>query len=104
MAAVSFMARSGTPVSQSDLLSLSLPAMSLSLAITANLIGCFRSHPLPQPASPEMEAEVLVDRGDLYHDRSFQQRPTLSFSDTSRLHLLGSPLNEDSPRIWESED
>ena len=105
MAAVSFMTPKEAPMSQSDLLSLSLPAMSLSLALTANLIGSFRSQPPPPPpSSHEMEVRVSGSRGDPYVEGLFQQRPTAQYLDTSRLCLLGNPLNEDSTRIWEMDD
>ncbi len=110
MAAVSFMTPKEAPMSQSDLLSLSLPAMSLSLALTANLVGSFRSQPPPPPPPPtppsshEMEFGVSGSGGDPYFEGLFQQRPTIPYLDTSRLRLLGSPLNEDSTRIWETED
>ncbi len=103
MAIVSFMTPSGAPISQSDLLSLSLPAMSLSLAITANVVGYFRHQPPSPPSSHAKEAEVSMTRGEPYYSGHFQQLPTISSSSASRLHLLGSPLNEDSARIWDNE-
>lgn len=104
LAIVKFITPSGAPISQSDLLSLSLPAMSLSLAITANLFACFRNQP-PSPAtSHETEIEGSVSRRDPYIGGSFQQRTTVSSLDTSRLYLLGSPLDEDSTRVWEADD
>ena len=104
LAIVKFMTPNGAPISQSDLLSLSLPAMSLSLAITANLFACFRDQP-PSPAtSHETEIEGSVSRGDPYIEDSSQQRTNVSGLDTSRLYLLGSPLHEDSTRIWEIDD
>lgn len=102
LAVVRFMTPKGAPISQSDLLSLSLPAMSLSLAITANLVGCFRSQPPVPPPIPEIEARNSL--GDSYREGPFQQPPTIQYLGTSRLRLLGSPLNEDSSRIWDKDD
>ena len=104
LAIVKFMTPNGAPISQSDLLSLSLPAMSLSLAITANLFACFRNQP-PSPAIiHEPEIEGSVSRDDPYIEESFQRRTIVSEPDTSRIYLLGSPLHEDSTRIWETDD
>lgn len=91
MAIVSFMTPNGAAISQSDLLSLSLPAMSLSLAVTANLFGYFRGQPPSPLPSHEMEVGVPVLRSNPYIDNSL-------------LRLLDSPLNEDSTRIWEADD
>ena len=78
--------------------------MSLSLAITANLFACFRSQP-PSPAtSQETEIEGSASGGDPNNGGSFQQRATVPGLDTSRFYLLGSPLHEDSTRIWETDD
>ena len=104
MTTVSFMTPSGAPISQPDLLSLSLPAMSLSLAVTANLFACFRGQPPSPLPSHDMEVGVSVLRGDPYIEGPLEQRPNIPYPDTSRLRLLGSPLNEDSTRIWETDD
>ena len=79
--------------------------MSLSLAITANLVGCFRNQPPSPPPNHEMEVGVSTSRGDSsYVEDPFQQRPTIPYLESFRLRLLGSPLNEDSTRIWENDD
>ena len=104
LAIVKFITLSGAPISQSDLLSLSLPAMSLSLAITANLFACFRNQPPPPATSHETEIEGSVSRRDPYIEASFQQITIIPGPDTSRLYLLGSPLHEDSTRVWEADD
>ena len=104
MAIVRFMTPSGAAISQSDLLSLSLPAMSLSLAITSNLFGCFRSQPQSPPPSHETEVGDTVLRGHRHDEGSLQQRTVVPDLDTSRFRLLGSPLAEDSTRIWENDD
>lgn len=104
MAIVSFITPNGAAISQSDLLSLSLPAMSLSLAVTANLFGCFRGQPPSQLPNHEIEVGVPVLRSDPYIEGHSEQRLNIPYLDTSRLRLLGSPLNEDSTRIWETDD
>ena len=104
LAIVKFITPSGAPISQSDLISLSLPAMSLSLAITANLFACFRNQPSSPATSHETDIEGSASRVDPYIEGSFQQRTTVLGLDTSRLYLLGSPLHEDSTRIWETDD
>ena len=104
MAIVSFMTPNGAAISQSDLLSLSLPAMSLSLAMTANLFGCFRGQtPSPLP-SHETEVGVPVLRSDPYIEGHSEQRLNIPYPHTSRVYLLGSPLDEDSTRVWEADD
>lgn len=93
MAIVSFMTPNGTPISQSDLLSLSLPATSLSLAITANLFGCFRNQPSPPP-SREMETGSSTNRGYLYHGDASQQHSTVPYPSVFRSRLPArSPLD-----------
>ena len=104
MAIVRFITQSEAPISQSDLLSLSPPAMSLSLAITANLFGCLRNQPPSPPPRHGTEIGDSEFRGDSYIEGSFQQRIAVPDLKTSRLHLLGSPLNEDPTRIWENDD
>ena len=104
MAIVSFMTPRGAPISQSDLLSLSLPAMSLSVAITANLFGFFRTQPSSLPPSHKMEADISINRGGPNYEGPFQQRPAIPHRGTTRHLLLGSPLNEDSTRIWDNDD
>lgn len=101
MAIVSFMTPNGAAISQSDLLSLSLPAMSLSLAVTANLFGCFRGQPPSPLSSHEMEVRVPVSESGPYIE---EQRLNIPHLDTSRFRLLGSLLDEDSTRIWEADD
>ena len=104
LAIVKFITPSGAPISQSDLLGLSLPAMSLSLAITANLFACFQSQSPSPVTSQDTEIEGSASRGNSYIGGSFQQRATVPGQDTSRAYLLGSPLHEDSTRIWETDD
>ena len=103
MATVRFMTPTRAPLTQDDLLSLSLPAMSLSLAITANIFSYFQNQPASPPPSHETAIEHSAIGRDPYIGGSFQQT---SFPDlgTSRPYLLGSPLNEDSTRIWENDD
>ena len=104
LAIAKFITPNGAPISQSDLLSLSLPAMSLSLAITANIFACFRNQPSSPATNHETETENSVSRDDPYVEDSFRQRTAIPGLDTSRLYLLGSPLHEDSTRIWETDD
>ena len=104
MAIVRFMTPNGAALSQYDLLSLSLPVMSLSLAVTANIFGCFRNQPPSTPPSHGTESAHPVISGNPSIDGPFQQPTIFPDLDTSRLYLLGSPLNEDSTRIWENDD
>ena len=95
MAIVNFMTPKGTPILRSDLLSLSLPAMSLSLAVTANLFACFRDPALSPPSGREIEARFLVDRGDRYHAHFFHQHLGTTYPSTSE-PSLHSPLRTPS--------
>lgn len=95
MAIVSFMTPKGTPISRSDLLSLSLPAMSLSLAGTANLFACFRDTPRSPPSGSEIETRFSMDRGDRYHAHSFHQHSGTTYPSTSE-PSLHSPLRTPS--------
>lgn len=104
LAIVSFMTPSGAPISQSDLLSLSLPAMSLSLAIMVNLVGSFRNEPPAPPPSHEMGTRVSANGGDPYYEGPFPQRPSIPYPGTSRLLLFENPLSEDSSRIWDTDE
>ena len=78
--------------------------MSLSLAITANLVGCFRVQLQSPPTNHETEVGISMTRGGRHVEGFIQQQPTVPYLETSRLLLLGSPLSEDSTRIWENDD
>ena len=95
MAIVNFMTPKGTPISRSDLLSLSLPAMSLSLAVTANLFACFRDPAPSPPPDHETEARFSTYIGDRYSAGSIHQRSATTKSSTSRSSFY-SPLKTPS--------
>ena len=95
MAIVNFMTPKGTPISRSDLLSLSLPAMSLSLAVTANLFACFREPAPSPPPDREIEVPFSTDRGDQHYAGSIHQRSAAAKSNISRPSLY-SPLKTPS--------
>ena len=94
----------GTVISQSDLISLSIPAMSLSLAVTANLVACFRNRPQAPPSGHETEVQFSTNRGDQYYTDFCQKRSNMSHSSTSRPRILDSSRSEMGAEDYTNED